>query len=484
MTLRELLQHFLDFREETLTRQYRHELQQAANRVHTLEGLLQALSNLDDIIDILRNAPDGSTAKVMMQQRFDFSDRQSDAILSMPLRRLTGLERQNLQTEFDEITSRMQELQLLLDNRREFLKALKKDLRNLKRKHTDARRTRLQMVARDVEAEIDSVEEVVEAEAVVLEFTQKGYIRRRSPKAFQKQQAEVQPSATPTENEDATTQTETATTDQELLVLTRSGKAYTIAISDIPVTNRNSKGTPLVSLLPTATQGSAPEPILAQFILAEEDPRDLIMLTRQGRIKRVPMPDFTNLTGRGLIAAKLKDDDELQYAIAALPGDQLVLASSGGRMLRFDMNDDQVPIQSRTAQGSQAMRMGKQEHLVGCVALRVGDPVLLLTDQGYGKQMPSTTLRLGNRGDLGLQAIKFALKTDVLAGIAPVQPGAIVTVFTDADRTAHIDPSQVVVQGKDGTGDRLVKLNKKEKVVALAIASLNSPTDPNPKSKA
>ncbi|HEY9662955.1 MAG TPA: DNA topoisomerase (ATP-hydrolyzing), partial [Allocoleopsis sp.] len=141
MPLRELLQHFLSFREETLTRQYTHELQKAESRAHVLEGLLSALDHLDDIIDILRNSPDGSSAKLTMQQRFEFSDRQADAILSMPLRRLTGLERQNLQTEYDELTARMAELHKLLDNRKELLKALKKDLRALKRKYNDPRRT-------------------------------------------------------------------------------------------------------------------------------------------------------------------------------------------------------------------------------------------------------------------------------------------------------------------------------------------------------
>ncbi len=143
MPLRDLLQQFLNFREETLTRRYQHELDKAENRAHTVEGLLLALSHLDEIIDILRNAPDGSTAKVTFLEQFDLSDRQADAILAMPLRRLTGMERQNLQDEFDELTARMQDLQRLLGDRRELLKALKKDLRALKKKYGDERRTRI-----------------------------------------------------------------------------------------------------------------------------------------------------------------------------------------------------------------------------------------------------------------------------------------------------------------------------------------------------
>jgi DNA gyrase subunit A len=473
MSLRDLLQHFLTFRETTLTRQYTYELRQAESRVQILEGLLRALANLDAVIDILRNAPDGSTAKATMQEQFDFSDRQSDAILSMPLRRLTGLEQQNLQTEFDELTQRMQELQELLSNRREFLKVLKKDLRALKRKYADPRRTRLQAAipVEDLEAIAEETAAAVKVEEVVLEFTDRGYVRRRTPRAFQRQQPEAKPTEALAESEDATVQIELTNTGQELLVLTRSGKAYTIDVEAIPQTPRNSRGTPLVSLLPTASQAT-PEQILAQFILsAETEPLDLILLTRQGRIKRLPLVEFTSLTGRGLTAAKLKDDDDLQYAILAAPGDQLVLASSGGRMLRFELNDQQLPLQNRTTQGLQAMRVSKQEHLVGCVALKSEDNLLLMTEQGFGKRLPVSALRQANRGELGLQAMQFANKTDALAGITAALPGTAVMVITDANRVAQLAIAQVKLQSKDGAGDRLFKFNKKEKLLSLLIAS-------------
>ncbi|MGA7932815.1 MAG: DNA topoisomerase (ATP-hydrolyzing), partial [Kovacikia sp.] len=214
MSLRELLQQFLAFRELTLTRLYRHQLTQAENRAHVVEGLLLALSNLDDLITILRNAPDGSTAKITFLERFNLSDRQADAILAMPLRRLTGMERQNLQTEFNELTAQMQDLQRLLDDRRDLLKALKKDLRSLKKKYGDERRTRIvtangqaakgtreaegtgkKTEGKSQETEGDAppsssllslplFEE--EAQDTVLEITQRGYIRRTTPKSYQR----------------------------------------------------------------------------------------------------------------------------------------------------------------------------------------------------------------------------------------------------------------------------------------------------------
>ncbi|MDX2216257.1 MAG: DNA gyrase subunit A [Oculatellaceae cyanobacterium bins.114] len=476
MPLRELLQQFLSFREQTLTRQYNYELEKTDNRIHLLEGLLRSLQNLDAVIDILRNAPDGSTAKILLREQFEFSDRQADAILAMPLRRLTGMERQNLQTEYDELTSRRQELQQLLTNRKEFLKALKKDLRALKRKYNDPRRTKIQSAERSEEAEIlaERAEDARIEQPVVLEFTNRGYIRRLTPKVFQRQleRQQAQPQKTLIETDDFVTQAEAATTLQELLVLTRSGKAFTIKVDDIPQTQKQSKGTPLIALLPQAVQGDR-ETIVTQLVLPpQEEPGDLIILTAQGRIKRLPLSEFANLTGRGLTALKLKDDDEVWITTLARPGDHLLLATSGGRMLRFRIDDEQLPILSRTAQGQPALRLGKQEHLVGCVALAPQDYCVLFTTQGFAKQIPGTALRLAHRGELGMQAIQFVNKTDTLAAIAPALSGAELTVLTNGDRIAKVAIDDIPVAGKEGGGGRLLKLNKGEKITDLTIATL------------
>ncbi|MGJ3244633.1 MAG: DNA gyrase subunit A [Elainellaceae cyanobacterium] len=484
MSLRELLQHFLSFREETLTRQYQHEFQAAEDRSHLVAGLLAALEILDDIIDILRNAPDGTSAKADLQEQFDFSDRQADAILAMPLRRLTGLERQKLQTEFDELSERMQTLTELLTNRREFFKALKKDLRTLKKKFGDPRRTRIQSEAERAEeserlAEIAAAEAAAE-EAVVLEFTQQGYVRRYSRKSYERRQARQDPQASQSleESSDTIIQVEAATTGQEILVLTRSGRAYTVMVGDIPPTSRNSKGTPLVMMLPPSVQGD-PEAIAAQFIHSPDNEQDdLIIVTRRGRIKRLPLSEFTNLTGRGLTALKLKENDEVLYVSLVKVGEQLILATSGGRMLRFEVDDEQLPMMGRAAQGQAALRLSKKEELIGCARLsEERDEVLVVTTQGYAKRMPGDALKRSNRGDIGIQAIQFANKTDALVGIVPAYAGTSVTVITNADRVAQIPVETAPLRGKDGKGDRIVKMPKQEMITAVAIASLDHVTD-------
>ncbi|WP_416667737.1 DNA gyrase subunit A [Egbenema bharatensis] len=482
MPLREMLQQFLDFREITLTRQFTHELNKAEHRAHILEGLLSALEHIDAIIEILRSAPDGSTAKVRMQEEFDFSDRQADAILSMPLRRLTGLERQNLQQEFDELLTRMEELHRLLDDRKELMKALKKDLRALKKRYADPRRTHL-ISAEEQAEESAQLAEIVEEESeqeAVLEFTQRGYVRRSSPRSFQRKQSKQDdlPSLEPMDSDDFVTLVEMATTEQELLMLTRSGKAYTIKVSDIPVTTRQSKGTPLVSLLPSNAQGD-PETIVTQFVLYTDDLEtlDLVMLTRQGRIKRLPLSEFTNLTGRGLTALKLKDDDELLFATLAEVGEQLLLATTGGRVLRFEINDEQVPVMGRTAQGQQALRLHKKEALVGCVALASDDRLLMVTAQGYAKQMAVNAIKKINRGEIGVQAMTFALKTDTLMGIASSLGTTELMLLTDQDRMVRIPVDEVPVCRRDESGDRLFKLAKKEKVDSVIVVTLPDAED-------
>jgi DNA gyrase subunit A len=482
MPLREMLQQFLDFRETTLTRQFTHELNKAEHRAHILEGLLSALEYIDAIIEILRRAPDGSTAKVRMQEEFDFSDRQADAILSMPLRRLTGLERQNLQQEFDELLDRMEELHRLLDDRKELMKALKKDLRALKKRYADPRRTRL-VTAEEQAEETAQLAEIVEEEGeleAVLEFTQRGYVRRSSPKAFQRKQAKQGdlPSREPMTSDDFVSLVEMATTEQELLMLTRSGKAYTVKVSDIPVTTRQSKGTPLVSLLPSNAQGD-PETIVTQFVLYPDDLEtlDLVMLTRQGRIKRLPLSEFTNLTGRGLTALKLKDSDELLFASLAEVGEQLLLATTGGRVLRFEIDDEQVPVMGRTAQGQQALRLHKKEALVGCVALASDDRLLMVTAQGYTKQMAVSAIKKINRGEIGVQAMTFALKTDTLVGIASSLGTTELMLLTDQDRMVRIPVDEVPICRRDESGDRLFKLAKKEKVDSVIVVTLPDAED-------
>jgi DNA gyrase subunit A len=461
MSLRELLQQFLSFREQTLTRRYTYKLEQAQSRLHLLEGLLIALNHLDQVIQILRQAADGTTAKASLQNQFEFSDRQADAILAMPLRRLTGLEQQNLQNEFNQLTDQIRELQKLLGDRHELLKTLKKDLRILKRKYGDRRRTRLQ----SEEAVTLPAEDPVVDEEVILEITQRGYIRCSRPSGRTRRTGSNKSTQLQESKKDIVTYTHLTRLSEDLLVFTSSGRAYVIKVQDIPVTERRERGIPLITLLPDAAQS---ETIVAQFVYAAyPETAQLILLTQQGRIKCIPLSEFADLTGRGLSALKLKEDDQLLWVNLIEAETEVAVATSTGRLLRFQL--EELPVTSRTTLGHQALRLGKQEQIVGLVTLQMGDDLLLVSRQGYMKRMPINSVRLGHLGGIGTQILQFVVKTDALTAIVLAIPNVEITFLTNTSRIAYLAVEAVPLWGKDGPGDRLLEIEHGESIIAAIV---------------
>ncbi|MBE9005223.1 DNA gyrase subunit A [Fortiea sp. LEGE XX443] len=476
LSLRQLLQEFLNFREETLNRRYGYELGKAESRLHIVEGLLKALSQVDEVIAILRQAADGSTAKMNLCSRLELSEVQADAILAMPLRRLTSLEQQNLQQEFEQLTTQIAILQNLLSDRRELLKSLKKDLRSLKRKYGDPRRTKLlssiseELKSKAAEGSRSRKSEEIDenltteqpAEEAILEFTQRGYVRRL-PTSGKKSKAE---NGLP--DHDFLIQTELTNTNKDLLILTSGGKVYPVRVGDIPLTTgRSPRGTPLITTLTTTAQGTQ-EAVVSRFLLPEDlDSQQMILITKQGRIKRLSLAEFTNLTRRGITIVKLKDDDELLFTHSINAGEHLILASSGGRLLRFAVNDEQLPVMGRTAMGLQAFRLLRNQQMVGCATIAKDDQLLLITQQGYAKRIAASQLRAANRGDLGTQALKFASKTDNLASMVKAT-SAEVALVTNKERVVRLIVDSVPILGRDATGESILQLNRDEKIIAVA----------------
>lgn len=479
LSLRQLLQEFLSYREQTLNRRYSYELGKAENRVNLVAGLLKALSNLDQVIEILRQAADGSTAKINLCSRLELSEVQADAILSMPLRRLTSLEQQHLQQEFGELNEQITLLRRLLDDRRELLKALKKDLRSLKRKYSDPRRTKLLTInetktQEDKKTKKQTLEEGEEnpqtpnsqpeqpPEETFLEFTQRGYVRRSLPTAKKPK----------TENglleHDFIIQTELTDTEKELLILTSGGKVYPVKVGEIPATTgRSPKRTPLITMLSNTAQG-AQEDVISRFLLPNNpEASQLVLLTQQGRIKRLSLGEFTNLSRRGITILKLKDDDKLLFTQFTATGQHLILASSGGRLLRFAVNDEQLPVMGRAAMGLQAFRLLKNQQMVGCVTVGKDDQLLLVTQEGFAKRISASNLRAANRGDLGIQMLKFHNKTDNLAVMVRATPGAEVALVTNKERVVRIPVDKVPILDRDAKGESVLQLNRDEKIITV-----------------
>ena len=497
LTLRQLLQEFLTFRELTLTRFYNHDLQVSQRRCHIVQGLLIALGDLDATIDILRNAPDGSVAKQIMQNRLGLSETQTDAILAMPLRRLTGLERQNLETEFNELTKKIEDLQGLLGDRRELLKALKKELRSLKRKYGDPRRTRLvrketaKKTGEKGELSGETKEKGREKktnqslvmtplspvssppEDVTIEFTAKQYVRRTSVTESPRGRSRDKGGQMEKTNDDFSVNVFATKTDKSLVVLTRFGKAYPLKVADIPTNGSRDRGSPLITLLsPSASKDGGgkvlPEIGITQFIWPDAiEDLDLVMLSHEGKIKRLPLAELTELTNRGVTVIKLKENDELRYASLTQRVEQVVLATSGGRVLRFKINDEQLPPMGKVAQGSQATRLRKQEELVGCAIVRAEDSVLLVSQLGWAKRMSVDSVRLSNRGDIGTQGFHFGNSQDSLVGLFTAVAGKDVKLITNVGRVLRVNMDEISLRSKDATGSQIVSLNPSEKIIKV-----------------
>jgi DNA gyrase subunit A len=480
LTLRQLLEEFLKFRETTLTRQYDNELAQAQKRVHVLSGLLAALDNLDAVINILRNAPDGTTAKAVFQSELNLSEIQSDAILSMPMRRLTGLEKNYLQAEFQEINTNITRLNNLLENRHELLKSLKKDLRSLKRKFTDDRRSRITPIEQpkvEPKGKVSSLDatipktkterirsipvtqpqiiEVEPSQPTTVEITHQGYVRRLS-----KTGTKLNPNS-----QDFVIKTYQTNTDEELTLITTSGRAFPLKIRDIPPTLGNAAGTMLTSLVP-ALQEESDEQIISTLSSPAENPEDLqqlLLLSTQGKIKRILLQELTGLTNRGTTLIKLREDDRLHTITPLTTQREIIIATSGARILRLALASEQIPLMGRISQGIQALKVGGRERIVGCIPANSEDELLLISRYGYAKRIPISSIRIVQTGNMGTHAMQFAIKTDRLVhlNLPPDRPEIdIVTT----QRRESIPLANISRYGKDGAGDRIIDLGSEEEI--------------------
>ena len=528
LSLKQVLQEFLHFRETTLTRQYGDELQQASDRLHLVEGLLLALQNIDRVVDILKNAPDGTTAKYRFQAELGISDAQADSILAMPLRRLTGLERQKLETEATELQTKIQQLETLLHNRQEFLKSLKKELRSLKKKFADSRRTKIrtgksgagssqkgagtkeQSAGKKQDSVVKKQESVPMKKFSPPQMKEVSFPTPHTPhptpsfksegnkqenKVKKKSESENTPSLSlftpqePPENaillldaEDKISWTtpEERAPDQGLiiyqqaiekrenfLVILDNAKAYPIAIREVPPKDNQPV---LIDRLLTKTAQKESEAVLNQFFLTEpQKNQELLLLSQQGRIKRLPINELEGVGSRGLSLMKLKEDDRLYGAIFTHEGLDLAIATSSGRVLRYPVREELLPIMGKSAQGLAILRLRYGENLAGCVSLPHRENLLLISGLGYGKRLAIENLRLSQLGDLGSPALQFVNKQDSLAAMVAARAGSIVLLSTNQNRQLPLEVETVTVTGKDGTGSQLVKLNPTEKIIKAQL---------------
>ena len=481
LPLRNILEEFLKFREDTLRRQYGHELEQANQRLHLVEGLLLALNDIDAVIEILRNAPDGTTAKISLQDELGFSPTQGDSILAMPMRRLTGLEKQKLETELADLNERISQLNKVLDDRHELMKSLKKELRSLKRKFSDERRTRIinVKVSKDLPkaATPKKTKDKKESKKNPALTVSPTLTFERSPQAQLKvtssgcvywanPAASKTSNATPKKGEDFLLHQETVGNRDKLIVVTDSGKVYPVPIEEVPSSLETTE-LPAVELLSAAAQRDASGTVASFFLPDNYQNLDIIMLTEKGLLKRLDANELDALGNRGLVLIKLKEKDVLKYFCFADESKQMAIATTGGRILRLPIDDVQIPLMGRNAQGSRVMRLRMKENLAGCCDIKPKDSIAVISQLGYGKQIPANSLRLGNRGDIGTQAIGFTTKEDTLAGITQTTGRKNILLTTSIDRRLVLPVDSLVKGEKNSPGERVGKLKADEVITGV-----------------
>ena len=481
LPLRNVLEEFLKFREHTLRKQYSHELEQANQRLHLVEGLLLALNQIDAVIEILRNAPDGTTAKLRLQDELDFSPSQGDSILAMPMRRITGLEKQKLETESSDLQERITTLNNILGDRHELMKSLKKELRSLKRKFGDERRTRIVNVVSEnisaTPAQKKTADQKKPPKKDPALTVSANLSFERSPQAklkvtssgcvyWENPIGDKEVNSAPKKGADFLLHQEPVGNHDKLIVVTDSGKVYPVPIEEIP-SNLESTELRAVELLSSAAQRDAKGTVAHFFLPENYQNLDLVMLTEKGIIKRLDARELDALGNRGLVLIKLKDKDVLQYFCFANEEQQMVIATTGGRILRLPIDDLQIPLMGRNAQGNRVMRLRLKESLVGCCNVNPQDSIAVISQLGFGKRITIDSLRLGNRGDIGTQAIQFTTKEDELAGIIATTGKGNIVLTTNINRRLVLPVNSLEQAEKNSPGDKIGKLKANEIITGV-----------------
>ncbi|MGB5631497.1 MAG: DNA gyrase subunit A, partial [Waterburya sp.] len=483
LPLRNLLAEFLKFREHTLRKQYSHELEQANQRLHLVEGLLLALNQIDRVIEILRHAPDGTTAKLRFQDELDLSPTQADSILAMPMRRITGLEKQKLETESIDLQERIATLNNILGDRHELMKSLKKELRSLKRKFADERRTRIinvqvseeitttptQKKSADKKKNLKKDPALIVAPTLTFERSPEAKLKVTSSGCVYWSNPATETEAAnsnPRQGEDFLLHQELIGDRDKLIVVTDSGKVYPVPIEEVPSSLETTE-LPAVELLSAAAQRDAKNTVAHFFLPENHQNLDLVMLTEKGIIKRLAAVELDALGNRGLVLVKLKEKDILKYFCFTHEDQEMLIATTGGRILRLSIDDMQIPLMGRNAQGNRVMRLRLKESLVGCCNVNAPDSIAVISQLGFGKRIAVNSLRLGNRGDIGTQAIQFTTKEDKLAGIISTTGRENITLTTSINRRLVLPVNSLKLAEKNSPGSRIGKLKANEIITGV-----------------
>ena len=463
LSLRQILADYIAHQQEVVVRRTQFDKDKAEARAHILEGLLIALDHLDEVITIIRNSQTDAEAQAELMARFELTERQSQAILDMRLRRLTGLERDKIQNEYNDLLALIADLADILAKPERVIAIIKEELDESKRKFADARRTEL-MVGEVISLED---EDLIEEEDVVITLSNKGYIKRLAQDEFRSQKRGgrgVQ--GTGVNDDDFVRDIVSTSTHDHLYFMTNKGRVYRLKGYEIPEYGRTAKGLPIVNLLKLDEGETIQTVINAKSDEASEN-NHLVFVTRQGLVKRTKEAEFKNIRQNGLIALKLREGDELINVFLTTGNEEIVIGTKFGYSVRFKENT--IRSMSRMAAGIKGVTLRDGDQVVGAAAITDDQEVLIITEKGYGKRTSATEYPTKGRGGKGIKTANITEKNGNLAGIVTVSGDEDIMVITDTGviiRTAVANISQT---GRATQGVKVMRLDDSARIVTFAL---------------
>lgn len=464
LSVKEILSAYIEHQKEVVVRRTQFDKEKAESRAHILEGLLIALDHIDEVIRIIRNSETDAIAQAELMDKFALSERQSLAILDMRLRRLTGLERDKIQSEYDELIALIADLADILAKPERVVQIVKEELTEVKRKYADKRRTEL-MVGEVLSLED---EDLIEESDVLITLSNKGYIKRLGQDEFRAQKRGgrgVQ--GTGVKDDDFVKDLVSSSTHDRLLFFTNKGRVYRLKAYEIPEYGRTAKGLPIVNLLKLEDNE------FVQTIInvgrEKNDDQYLFFATRQGVVKRTGVSEFGNIRQNGLKALNLKEDDELITVFLTDGQSDIIMGTRLGYSVRF--NEADVRNMGRTATGVRGVNLRPEDCLVGATVISDDQEVLVLTEKGFGKRTAASEYPTKGRGGKGIKTLNVAAKNGPLAGLVTVSGDEDMVVMTDTGVVIRTNVSNISQTGRSTMGVKVMRLDDDAKIMTFALVA-------------
>ena len=458
--LKDIISKYVDYQQEVIIRRTQFELDKAEKRVHILEGYQIVFDNIDEVIKIIKESKADGEAKLKLMERFGLTEAQTDNILEMKLRRLTGLEREKIEEELNALRIEIERLRGILADNNKVLGIIKDEMTEIKNKYGDERRTKIDMTA------VDYIEDesLIPEENILIVLTNKGYIKRTTSDTFKSQnRGGVGIKGMTTNDEDFVEHMINLSTHDYILFFTDKGKVYRLKGYEIPEFSRQSKGIPIVNLL----QVEKDERVNAVIqINREEECKYLLFATEGGVVKKTLISEFANIRNSGKICISLRDNDKLIDVKKTTGNDLVLLGSDSGRMVKF--NEDEIRVMGRTASGVRGISLDGSKCICSEIVTE-DDTILLVTEKGYGKQTKVSEYRQTRRGSKGVKAMNITDKNGSLVSVKIVQDNQELVIMTNSGMTMRMPLDQISLLGRVTQGLRLINLKDNQKVSTISL---------------